>query len=162
MSAGGARKLFDLIEEDVERMELSFRAAMGARDRLSSGTVTDHVLIMGLTDTMARSLHDLYHGIEHILEQVAKVIDRERPAGGSYHALLLDQMTRATADRPAVISDSTGLRDLMRFRHFFRNAYAVEMRVEEVVRKVTTFEESIHPDLLRGIRELREHLLREE
>lgn len=75
---------------------------------------------------LATMLHSFYSGIENILTRVTREIDSETVKGDRWHRELLQRMTEARPERPAVLSDSlrARLQDYLGFRHFFRNAYS--------------------------------------
>lgn len=111
-----------------------------------------------LDDSIGRSLHNIYCSIEGILEDIAGDIDGSRPNGNRYHMDLLDQMTSDTPLRPAAISDSSELRDLMRFRHLFRNLYGDPLRRNELLEKVQVVDKVIIPDMLGSLEKLNRSL----
>jgi len=71
-------------------------------------------------------LHSFYNGIEGIFLLIAKQIDKNTPSDLTWHQSLLNQMTTATSDRACLISADTAaaLAAYLKFRHFFRHAYA--------------------------------------
>lgn len=75
---------------------------------------------------LATMLHSFYTGIENILSRVTREIDNDPVKGDHWHRDLLQRMTEARAERPAVLSDAmrARLQDYLGFRHFFRNAYS--------------------------------------
>ena len=76
-------------------------------------------------------LHDLYSGIERILERIATELDGEVPSGRDWHAQLLARMSQAVEKvRPCVLAPETAdlLRPYLRFRHLFRHSYGTELR----------------------------------
>lgn len=75
-------------------------------------------------------LHDFYTGVEKILEDIAKEVDRRVPIGEGWHSELLHQMTLDIPGlRPPVISLNTEkrLREYLGFRHLFRKRYGFEL-----------------------------------
>jgi hypothetical protein len=87
---------------------------------------------VGVIETAAACamLHSFYTEIEKILKLIAREWDGQVPSSDSWHRDLLNQMSEATATRPAVVSP--GLVDLLSeflaFRHLFRGASIVLMR----------------------------------
>ena len=75
---------------------------------------------------MATVLHSFYNGIESIFLLVSKQIDKETPNDSTWHQSLLNQMITETKERACLISPDTAsiLASYMKFRHFFRHAYA--------------------------------------
>lgn len=84
-------------------------------------------------------LHSFYNGLENIFLAVAKRIDRQVPADTQWHKDLLTQISRATDNRTAVISEELAqkLAKYMGFRHFYRHTYAFFLDWNEV-EKLTT------------------------
>ena len=88
-------------------------------------------------------LHSFYTKVEKILKMIALDLDQEVSPSESWHRDLLNQMTRATASRPAVITPElrTSLGELLAFRHLFRGASIAIMRwnkLAPLVAKVPT------------------------
>ena len=71
-------------------------------------------------------LHSFYNGVEGIFSLVAKQIDGIVPNDLAWHQSLLKQVTEKTNNRKHLITQPTAdlLAPYMRFRHFFRHAYA--------------------------------------
>jgi hypothetical protein len=71
-------------------------------------------------------LHSFYNGIEGIFLLVSKQIDKETPNDSSWHQSLLHQVATPTEKRERLLSPEAAslLAPYMRFRHFFRHAYA--------------------------------------
>ena len=79
---------------------------------------------------LAVNLHGLYTALETALERVARLLDHSAPEGGSWHVDLLAQMKLDVPGvRPAVVPEiaTQGLHELRKFRHFFRNAYVLNL-----------------------------------
>lgn len=84
-------------------------------------------------------VHGWYTGLEMIFERVARRLDQDVPRGEQSHKELLHQMTiELPGLRPAVISDQAEveLRQVLKFRHFFRHAYAVPYDPAKVLAEV--------------------------
>ena len=71
-------------------------------------------------------LHSFYNGVEGIFLHVAKQIDGTAPNDFAWHQSLLKQVTESNDNRSSVISEQTAdiLAPYIKFRHFFRHAYA--------------------------------------
>jgi len=83
---------------------------------------------------VAGYLHSYFTGCESILAQIARVIG-DLPRGESWHQALLVSATAPIAGvRPPVLSAETAdrLLNLLRFRHFFRASYGVELDVSKL------------------------------
>jgi hypothetical protein len=75
---------------------------------------------------MASFVHDIYTGIEKLLEGIVKYFDGQLPVGEDWHRKLLARAASSNEPaRPAIISTDLSiiLDDLRGFRHVFRNRY---------------------------------------
>ena len=106
-------------------------------------------------DSIGRSLHNIYCGMESILKDIANEIDNSKPSGQNFHKMLLEQMAASTNNRPAIINLTSELKDLLGFRHVFRNVYGEPFRLDEMVEKMHTVEHSILPEFIQGLENLR-------
>ena len=79
-------------------------------------------------------LHSFYTEIEKVLKTIALDLDGPLSASESWHRDLLNQMARATASRPAVITTElrSSLGELLAFRHLFRGASIALMRWDKL------------------------------
>jgi len=78
---------------------------------------------------VAVDLHRWYGAVESILERIDKAFGL-RPSGADWHSeLLAGAFLDVPGVRPAVLDAALAgpMRELLRFRHFFRHAYAVEL-----------------------------------
>jgi hypothetical protein len=87
---------------------------------------------VGVIETAAACamLHSFYTEIEKILKLIAREWDGQVPSSDSWHKDLLNQMSEATAKRPAIVSPGLVdvLSEFLAFRHLFRGASIVLMR----------------------------------
>ncbi len=75
-------------------------------------------------------MHGWYTALETLCERALRGIDASVPQGEKWHAELIAQaMTPIDGLRPAVVDASLQIElgRLRAFRHFYRNAYAVEL-----------------------------------
>ncbi len=88
--------------------------------------------IPGSTEISALSayLHSFYNGVENVFKQTARRIDGALLRSRSWHLDLLEQMSTATNERPALLSESLRLKlaDYLMFRHFFRHGYTFHLQ----------------------------------
>lgn len=80
-------------------------------------------------------LHDYYCGLEKIFTRIARQTGENLPEGPRWHTDLLESMREEqTGKRPAVIEESLGnaLKELLTFRHLFRNIYGFDLRWDRV------------------------------
>jgi len=110
------------------------RAAMDARESEVAELVGrwDQAGSLGRPELVliAVNLHGWYTALETALERVARLLDQTVPDGGSWHLDLLAQMQlEVPGVRPAIVPEgfTPELHELRKFRHFFRNAYALEL-----------------------------------
>ncbi len=110
----------------------------------------------GAPALVAVALHAWYTAAEELFGRIARHVDGHVPAGDRSHRDLLDQMRTPLTDlRPAVISRElrSELGELLKFRHFFRHPYAVDLEAEELLRNVARLERA-HPQLLPAMESL--------
>lgn len=83
---------------------------------------------------LAAMLHSFYTGIENIFKRIVLELGDALPAGESWHRELLDSMTNPSTSRAAVISMPLRdrLREYLRFRHVFRQAYLFQLRWDKM------------------------------
>ena len=74
-------------------------------------------------------MHSFYTGVENIFKRVAVELDGQPPQGEAWHRDLLRRMKETETHRPALLSTELHdtLRDYLRFRHVFRNAYSFDL-----------------------------------
>jgi hypothetical protein len=79
---------------------------------------------------LAAILHAFYSGVENLFKRIAVAMDGGAPQGEFSHSELLESMTTARDNRPAVVSAdlSETLQDYLDFRHRFRHAYTFELK----------------------------------
>lgn len=87
---------------------------------------------------LASVLHSFYNGIENILLNIAKKIDKNSPSDSDWHKSLLLQMTKENKSRKPVISIKMKdeLKKYLTFRHFFRHSYSFHLEWEELEKLV--------------------------
>lgn len=79
---------------------------------------------------VAVNVHGYFTALETAFERTARLFDEEVPSGATWHSDLIEQMQTAVPGlRPALIEASAvfDLHELRKFRHFFRNAYVLEL-----------------------------------
>lgn len=95
---------------------------------------------------VAVSLHHAYQAFESLLERVARALELPVPAGPRAHQELLDD---AALDVPGVrdaVVDEPAARAwqrVLRFRHFFRHAYLVELDAVELGKVRACLDEAV-------------------
>ena len=104
---------------------------------------------------VAVNLHAYYTALETLLERVAVLLDDETPKGAAWHIELIAQMTvEIPGLRPARVPEAfvAALLKLRRFRHFFRNAYVLDLdplRVREHARRLAQVHRPLRDSLMR-------------
>ncbi|MBL8187280.1 MAG: hypothetical protein JNK38_04700 [Acidobacteria bacterium] len=83
---------------------------------------------------LAAMLHSFYTGIENIFKRIVLESGEALPVGEAWHRSLLDLITRPGSARTAVISTPLRdkLREYLRFRHVFRQAYSFDLRWDKM------------------------------
>ena len=79
---------------------------------------------------VAVNLHGWYTALETLLERVSRLLDDDVPSGPTWHTDLIEQMqVDVPGVRAAVVPQvaNSELHELRKFRHFFRNAYLLEL-----------------------------------
>lgn len=113
------REQWRVVEEVYRRVE----------ERLATGSDSPESV-----ESLAYQVHNLYGACEQLFELVARAFEN-RIDDRRYHVDLLRRMrTDIEGVRPAFLSPELEavLHELRAFRHFFRHAYAVELRPERV------------------------------
>ena len=106
---------------------------------------------------LAVALHHYYCAFEGVIERALRTLEGEVPTDPDWHHALLVEATRPLPGaRPALIGEEVlaDLGELLRFRHFFRHAYAVtldRLRLDRHAVRVAT----LHPRLAADLRQLR-------
>lgn len=93
---------------------------------------------------LAAMLHSFHTGIENIFKRIIQELGDALPAGESWHRELLDSMTNPDSTHNAVIPNSLRdrLREYLRFRHVFRQAYSFQLRWDKMSSLVLECEET--------------------
>ena len=78
---------------------------------------------------VALALDRYYCSLESSFEAILRVFDADVPSGPDWHRLVLARVAQPAPTRPAVLRAETAacLTELLRFRHFLRHGYAVEL-----------------------------------
>lgn len=126
--AGAIARLSRLLADGaVDEAALNARATEVAQLIAAGATSTltrNELLILGI------NLHAYYTALETLLERVARLLDEDLPTGPNWHRdLLLQMRIPLPSIRPAVLDPRVvdDLDELRKFRHFFRNAYVLEL-----------------------------------
>lgn len=140
------------IDKELARIERNRKA-------YEANSQTDELSDL-ITSGTAFAIHNVYNGIEQILEDIARDLDGGIPKSSNWHSDLLDQLGSETPLRPSVIPEGIlePLRDLMRFRHFFRHSYGVDLRESEIDEKYVSLKDVIVPRLVSSLMDLSVHL----
>lgn len=108
----------------------------------------------------AVNLHAWYTAVECAYERIARLLDLSMPQGATWHVELLSQMQiEIPGLRPSVMPESVRaeIHELRKFRHFFRNAYVLDLdpqRVRDRTRELA----SADPMVQAGLRQLDAHI----
>lgn len=102
-----------------------------------------------------------YTAFEHLAEMVERTLAVPPPRSERWHQDLLDAAGRDRPGvRPALVGLETRLllQELLGFRHFVRNAYAVELRWKEHLERHTRNLAALHQSLARELAGLAKYL----
>ncbi len=102
---------------------------------------------------LALALHFYYAGFEAFLERTLRCLDGDVPGGESWHTALLREAAQPLPDvRPAIVAgeDIDDWLELLRFRHFLRNAYRVELDWAKLARNAERVAR-LHPGAVASI-----------
>jgi Uri superfamily endonuclease len=111
---------------------------------------------------VAVNLHGWYTALESGLERVARLLDQSLPSGASWHIDLIEQMRLDMPGlRPALLETASvgALHELRKFRHFFRNAYVLELDPAKVRARVDDLM-SVAPSVMAGLDRFERELAR--
>lgn len=100
-------------------------------EKIEQGIEFDSLMTRGQGSIM----HDFYTGIERIFEKIAHDINGGIPSDPSWYQRLLYEMSLDVAGvRSAIISSSSydTLKELLSFRHLFRNIYGFELEKDKI------------------------------
>ena len=118
------------------KIRLNLEELAIVREHLQSLVSESPDVAVGVIETAAACalLHSFYTEIEKILKLSAREWDGSVPSSDSWHKDLLIQMSKATPNRPAVISETLveTLSEFLAFRHLFRGASIALMRWEKL------------------------------
>jgi len=135
MAEGGSRRgqLLRLAQELTVEVRVAARLAREAMEDAAGmdagGSADDPAILRGATAALALTLHRWYSALEAMLERIERAFGT-LPSGGEWHRDLLEGATWPIPGvRPSVLPRDSiePLRELLRFRHFLRHAYAVEL-----------------------------------
>lgn len=118
-------ELVSEIRRDLEALEGAHTRVVGELGRVPPGGPSQPQLAF-----FALHLDRAYSASEAAFLRIARSIDRDAPGGPGWHASLLRQMLEPVPGlRPAVLRAGTAARleELLRFRHFLRHAYNVDL-----------------------------------
>lgn len=128
------------------KIELGLEELSTVHDQLSPLISRATDASVGVIETAAACamLHSFYTEIEKILKLIARDFDRQRPSSDAWHKDLLNQMSAATAARPAVLTAALVevLSEFLAFRHLFRGASIALMRWEKLSPLVAKVDET--------------------
>ncbi len=109
---------------------------------------------------LAVAIHHYYTALEGALERSIRFLDGSLPEGPDWHRSLLAEASRPLPDaRPAILSGehTDELEHLLRFRHFFRHAYAVSLDGRKLARNAERVAK-VHAGVTRDLEKVREML----
>lgn len=157
--------VFILIYNQIERV--SEEIEKGARflekqEAIRNLYPEDGSWIIG--NSLAIALLNSYNWLERALEHVAVYVDDFNPSGAGASFKLLEQMTRETSLRPAVLTPELHavLYDLRRLRHALLHGYENPIVAENLVERFGSFRQEFWPSFLESMERVRDYLESEE
>lgn len=143
----GAVRLRGEMGRELRALERAARRVEEARGRSAAAGAAwiEHT-------ALGKSLDDVYQAAERIFRSIAKAFEGV-PEGGGWHTELLANMAAGMpAERPAVLSPATvpPLRELLGFRHTFRNLYSDDLdpaRLDTLAASVPALATALRADL---------------
>lgn len=144
-----ARLLRLAAELAQERAVAEGIAAQAADDaaRLRAMAPGSSDLRRGTLAVLAVGLHRWYSAVESMVERVERAFGT-MPAGADWHMELLVGATLEIPEvRPAILPPEPlgELRNVLKFRHFFRHAYAVDLDAERLLLVAADLEAAAGP-----------------
>ncbi len=127
-AADRIRRMAGEVRAELERVDAVGTELEHLAGEISAGSPADTRM------SAAGHLHAFYTGCEAVLSRMARELG-EMPQGDRWHQALLAQAAAGREGvRPPIISPETfaALLELLRFRHFFRVAYGVELVPEKL------------------------------
>lgn len=137
------------------------RAALNARAAETASLLAEPALSRERVIVLAVNLHGYYTALEALFERVARLLDESVPVGPTWHVDLVAQMqTDVPSLRPPVVPPSAAgsLHALRKFRHFFRNAYVLELDEQKTRAQAETLV-AVHASVSASLDAFRAHLL---
>ena len=154
--------VFDVIDPKLERISAEIEEGMESRNDVNAmkGVLDQARLSRTEGRLLALTVHNLYNGVEQILEDIAKVADDFDPSNASSHADLISLMAAKTRRRPAILTPELFaiLDDLRKFRHVMRHGYGKPIMADKVVEKFDLFQRSFWPQFLESLERCKTHL----
>ena len=110
--------------------------------------------------SLALAIHNIYSGVEQVLEDIAKVADDFDPTSASSHSDLIILMATKTRHRPAILNPELRamMDDFRKLRHVVRHGYGRPFRGEEIVEKFLLFQRNFLPQFLRSLERYKAHI----
>jgi hypothetical protein len=108
---------------------------LGRDTAACAGSVTPATTDPAALALLAVDIHRWYTGLESALERIERTFG-SLPSGGDWHLELLAGASLDIAGvRPPILPAklNPSLREVLRFRHFFRHAYAVELDARKLL-----------------------------
>ena len=149
------------------KLTKKFERAQTELDKLSKHADERREAVVGdawdAVTAAGSGVHNVYNGIEDILQTLAKDIDGSVPDGPSMHQDLLDQMAAGIAEvRDPLLTEEMhrNLSELKNFRHLVRHRYGIELDGAKVMQNVDLVRR-VFPDFVGAIVEFEDTLLAE-
>lgn len=162
MSKPSPDTVFDVIDRKLERIYAEIEEAMESRNDVNAmkGVLDQARLSRTEGRLLALTVHNLYNGVEQILEDIAKVADDFDPSNASSHADLISLMATKTRHSPAILTPELFaiLDDLRKFRHVMRHGYGKPIMADKALEKFDLFQRNFWPQFLESLERYKTHL----
>ena len=155
--------IFEEIDPKLERISIEMGEGMDILKDINAkkDTLDTERLSWKEGRLLALTVHNIYNGVEQILEDIAKVSDDFDPSSASSRSDLISLMATKTRHRPAILTPEllAILDDLRKFRHVERHGYGKPFRAEEIAEKFEIFERIFLPQFLESLERCKARIL---
>jgi hypothetical protein len=151
------RELASLVENQADVLSKIAQSVGQCLTEIPPGVAPDPYRLAYLAVELSR----YYTAFEHIVETVERTLGEPPPKSDRWHRDLLELAARERPQvRPPLVGPDTSsrLHELLGFRHFLRNAYAVELRWPAHLERHAAGLASLHDALVRDLRAFSAHL----
>ena len=154
--------VFEEVDPKLERIFIEISEGIDALDGIDSieNFMEPDNLSWSKGRILAFAFHNIYNGIEQILEDIAKLGDDFDPSRASSDSGLISLMATKTRHGPAILSPELHaiLDDLRKFRQVVRHCYGRPMHSRKLLEKFELFQDIFWPQFLESLERYRTHI----